>query len=451
MATDKAQIYRQNLRRLLRPTIIVGIGVGVSMFCSLAVWASRAPLASAAIASGVVSPDTSRKTIQHLEGGILREIKIVEGSPVKKGDVLFTLEPILAKSQYLAKRQQWMRLQIARARLEAHWAGKDSFEPPSYPEFADDQTLHSFTQTQVALFEARRNSFKERDEILKQQLLQLDQQLEAKTRENESLAKQREFLEEEILDKKELIAKNLARKPEWMALERARADNIGRVQSNLATMASITERKGEVSLSIVTNRTNFNQEISDQLVKTNTDISQLEETLPASEDILKRTDIHAPTDGIVLNVRFKTVGGVVRPGEALVDIVPVNEDLYIDAKLSPNDIDVVRVGQPAEVYLTPYVSRHAPRLIGELTRVGADLVREQMQQPAGAPQAPMQQSAGYFEIRVKIDKREIAHTTSMVMTPGMPAEVYILTGERTFAQYFLDPVVKSFRRAFRED
>jgi HlyD family type I secretion membrane fusion protein len=449
MASDPITTYRENLRRLLRPTIIVGIGVGVSMFCSLAVWASRAPLASAAIASGVVSPDTSRKTIQHLEGGILREIKIVEGATVRKGQVLFTLEPILAKAQYLSKRQQWMRLQITRARLEALWAGKDSFEPPSYPEFADDQTLQAFTQTQVALFEARRNSFKERDEILKQQLLQLDQQLQAKTRENESLTKQREFLEEEILDKKELIAKNLARKPEWMALERARADNIGRGQSNLATMAAITERKGEVSLSIVTNRTNFNQEISDQLVKTNTDISQLEETLPASEDVLKRTDILAPTDGIVLNVRFKTVGGVVRPGEALVDIVPANEDLYIDAKLSPNDIDVVRVGQPAEIYLTPDVSRNAPRLVGELTRVGADLVREQVQ--PGTTQAQAQQAAGYFEIRVRIDKAELARTTSMVMTPGMPAEVYILTGTRTFAQYFLDPIVKSFRRAFRED
>jgi HlyD family secretion protein len=162
--------------------------------------------------------------------------------------------------------------------------------------------------------------------------------------------------------------------------------------------------------------------------------------------VLKRTDIIAPADGLVLNIRFKTIGGVVRPGEALLDIVPVNEDLYIDAKLSPNDIDVVRLGQPAEVYLTPYVSRNAPRLVGELTRIGADIVREQA--PAGAPQA---QSAGFFEIRVRIDKSELARTSSMVMSPGMPAEVYILTGTRTFAQYFLDPIVKSFRRAFRED
>jgi HlyD family type I secretion membrane fusion protein len=441
---EQLQSSRSYLRRLLRPTIIIAGVFGVTMFCSLGVWASLAPLASAAIASGTVSPDTSRKTIQHLEGGILREIKVVEGSRVTKGQVLFTLEPIAARAQYLSRRQQWMRLQVARARLEAHWKDQDAFEPPSFPDHADDPGLQAFIATQVALFTARRMSFIESDGILKQQIEQLNQQLIAKTRENESLAKQREFLEEEIEDKKELIRKSLARKPEWLALERARADNLGRTQANLATMAAIVERKGEVELSIVTNRTQLNQEISDQLVRTNTDISQLEETLPASEDILKRTDIVAPVDGVVLNIRFKTVGGVVRPGEALVDVVPANDDLYIDAKLSPNDIDVVRVGQQAEVYLTPYVSRHAPRLIGELTRVGADIVRE-----PPSPGAP--QGAGYFEIRVRIDKSQLARTDSMVMTPGMPAEVYILTGTRTFTQYFLDPIVKSFRRAFRED
>ena len=246
-----------------------------------------------------------------------------------------------------------------------------------------------------------------------------------------------------FVDKKELIGKNLARKPEWLALERARAEVTGRVEANTAELARIAERTREIELSILTNRTTFQQESSDMLVKTNTEISQLEETLPANEDILKRTDIVAPFDGIAVNLKFKTIGGVVRPGETLVDLVPQNDDLYIDAKLSPNDIDVVRAGLDAEVYLTPYVSRHMPRLMGKVTRVGADVMKEQ--QPASTV------AASYFDIRVKIDKAEIARANVPVMSPGMPAEVYVLTGTRTFVQYFLDPIAKSFRRAFRED
>jgi HlyD family type I secretion membrane fusion protein len=430
------------LRRMLLPTILVGFGGGVLMFGSLATWASRAPLASAAIASGNVSPDSSRKTIQHLEGGILREIKVSEGSKVKKGDMLFTLEPILARAQFQAKRQQWFRLQIIRARLEAHSADAATFVPPTLANHRIDGNLKAFIAAQLALFKARRGSFLERDQIYRQQIAQLKQQSEAKMRENESLLKQRAFLEEEIADKKELIAKSLARKPEWLALERARAEVMGRTDANIAELARISERTGEIELSIVTNRTGFQQEISDHLVKTNTDISQLEETLPASEDILRRTDIVAPVDGTILNMRFKTVGGVVRPGEAVVDLVPANEDLYIDAKLSPNDIDVVRLGLPAEIYLTPYVSRYAPRLMGTVTRVGADIVREP---GAGSATPP------YFEIRVKIERSELKRAGSPAMTPGMPAEVYVLTGTRTFAQYLLDPIVKSFRRALRED
>jgi HlyD family type I secretion membrane fusion protein len=439
---DRPPTSASKLRRMLMPTLLLSFACGVLMFGSIGTWASRAPLASAAIAPGTVSPDSSRKTIQHLEGGILREINVVEGSRVQKGALLFTLEPILARAQVLAKRQQWIRLQVIRARLEAHWADAATFVPPEFPNYPPDDSVKAFTATQVSLFNARRNSFVERDQILNQQIEQLKQQTAAKSRENESLGRQRAFLEEEIVDKKELIAKNLARKPEWLALERARAEVMGRVEANMAELARISERTREIELSIVTNRTGFNQEISDMLVKTNTEISQLEEALPASEDILKRTDIVAPVDGTVVNLRFKTVGGVVRPGEALVDLVPANDNLFIDAKLSPNDIDVVRVGLAAEVYLTPYVSRHMPRLMGIVSHVGADIVKEQV---SGAP------AASYFDVRVKIDKAEIERAGLPAMTSGMPAEVYILTGTRTFAQYFVDPIVKSFRRAFRED
>jgi HlyD family type I secretion membrane fusion protein len=441
------------LRGMLAGIVVVGLGIGGLMFGSLVLWAFLAPLASSAVAQGNVNPDSSRKTIQHLEGGIIRAIEVKDGDVVKQDQPLFILEPLAARSMYSAKRQQWMRLQVTRARLEAHRADQETFVPPTFPNFTADPDFPKFVKDQVDLFNARRRNFIERDQILRQQVAQLNEQKIGKTKENESLDKQREFILEEIEDKRELMSQNLVRKPEYLALMRASVDFIGRKESNLTELARIAERVGEVELSIVSNRTQFDQEISDQLAKANSDIAQLEETISTSEDVLKRTEIRAPVAGTVINIRFKTVGGVVRPGEALVDIVPMNDNLIIDAKLSPNDIDVVHRGLPAEVYLTPYVSRHTPRLKGTVTYVGADIAHEAPPASAGgaAAAASPPSPPSYYEIKVQVDAKELHHAVGLEMYPGMPAEVYVMTGTRSFGQYLLDPVRKSFRRAFVED
>jgi HlyD family type I secretion membrane fusion protein len=432
------------LRVMLSGVVVIGLGIGGLSFCSLLLWATLAPLASAAVAPGKVNPDSSRKTIQHLEGGIIREIRIKEGDRIEQGAPLFSLEPLAAQAVYSSKRQQWMRLQVMRARLEAHRADHHTFEPPSFPKFPSDAEFQKFTADQIKLFEARRKNFIDRDQILAQQILQLKQQAHAKARENESIEKQREFIQEEINDKRELIEKNLARKPEYLALMRINSDLMGRREANFAELARIAERINEVELQVVSNRTQFDQELNDQLTKINSDVATLEETLSASEDVLRRTEIVAPVKGTVLNLRFKTVGGVVRPGEALVDIVPVNDNLIIDAKLSPNDIDVVRPGLIAEVYLTPYVSRTTPRLKGIVTYVSADTAPEPSQPTA-------QQAAPFYEIKVQVDATELRRAVNLQLYPGMPAEVYIMTGSRTFAEYLIDPLKNSFRRAFIED
>jgi HlyD family type I secretion membrane fusion protein len=417
-------------------------------------WASRAPLASAAVAQGNVSPDSGLRIIQHLEGGIIRAIYVHDGEAVKKGQVLFTLEPVQARAQYASKRQQWLRLEVTRARLETHVRNQTSFNPPVFAESTNDADFQKFVDDQTSLFSFRRKSLLERERILQQQVLQLGQQTEAKIKENDSLEKQQVFLDEEITDKRKLFAENLVRKPEWLALERARADIIGRIGSNAAEIARIGERASEVKLSILNNRTQFEQDISDQLAKANGDIAQLEETLAASKDVLERTDITSPIEGTAFNIHFRTVGGVIKPGEALLDIVPANDDLIIDAKLSPNDIDVVRPGLTAEVYLTPYVSRHTPRLKGKVIRVSPDIVQGPSTDAAASSRAGSTVTGAptsFYEVKVQIDRSEFSGLAkNMELYPGMPAEVYIMTGTRTFAQYFLDPLRKSFRRSFRE-
>ena len=442
------------LRRSLARVVGIGFFIGILLFGSLVIWAARAPLASAAVAQGNVSPDSGLRIIQHLEGGIIRAINVHDGQTVKAGQLLYTLEPIQARAQYASKRQQWLRLEVTRARLEAHLRKQDSFTPPAFAESATDSDFQKFAADQVSLFNFRRKALLEREQILQQQVLQLGEQTEAKVRENESLKKQQAFINEEITDKQQLLAKNLLRKPELLALERARADIMGRIEANDAEIARIAERAGEIKLSILSNHTQFDQEISDQLAKTSSDIAQLEETLPASKDILARTDIVSPVDGTVFNIHFKTVGGVIRPGEALLDIVPAHDDLIIDAKLSPNDIDVVRPGLSAEVYLTPYVSRHTPRLKGKVIRVSPDIVQGPSPDAATAARAGSTTTGtptSYYEVKVRINRSEFTGLAeNMHLYPGMPAEVYIMTGTRTFVQYFLDPLSKSFRRSFRE-
>jgi HlyD family secretion protein len=442
----KGNTAADRLRAMLAGTVFVGIGVGGFMFCALFLWAGLAPLASASVAPGKVNPDSSRKTIQHLEGGIIREIWVKEGDRIQQGAPLFSLEPLAAQAAYSSKRLQWMRLQVTRARLETHRTDKATFEPPQFPDLAADVEFEKFSADQVQLFYARRKNFIDRDQILRQQVLQLKQQAEAKTHENESLDKQREFIQEELADKKELVEKNLVRKPEYLALMRLNSDLLGRREANTAELARIAERISEVELQIVMNRTQLDQELSDQLAKVNSDIAQLEETLSASQDVLRRTEISAPVSGRVINMRFKTVGGVVRPGDAMVDIVPANDNLIIDAKLSPNDIDVVHPGLLAEVYLTPYVSRSTPRLKGVVTYVSADTTTEQ-----GQPASAQSEAAQFYEIRVQVDSKEIQQVPNLRLYPGMPAEVYIMTGTRTFGEYLIDPLKSSFRRAFIEE
>jgi HlyD family secretion protein/epimerase transport system membrane fusion protein len=213
-ASSGAATPSDRLRAMLSGTVLVGLGIGGAMFCALAMWAIMAPLASAAVAPGNVNPDSSRKTIQHLEGGIIRAIDVKDGDRVTKGQPLFSLEPLAAKAIYTSKRQQWMRLQVTRARLEAHRANQPAFTPPSFPQYAADADFAKFVRDQVDLFVSRRQNFIEREQILRQQIAQLKQQAEAKTQENASIDKQHDFILEEIEDKRELLSKNLARKPD---------------------------------------------------------------------------------------------------------------------------------------------------------------------------------------------------------------------------------------------
>ena len=431
---------RARLLRLIKPAATVGLVIIGLVFGVAGTWAALAPLAGAAIATGVVSPDGSRKTIQHLEGGIIKEILVREGDTVAAGQTLYKLEVTQAQANYSARREQWLRLVATRARLEAHAQDTPRMTLPPEVQNPDTEELRAFVENQQQLFELRRRGLEERENILRQQLKQLEEQTRGKRLENEGLDLQLKLLEEEAEDKATLVRQRLARKPEYLAIQRTIAEVKARMGSNIATIGSLEERMGEIRLQVNQNRTQFRDQNAELLMKTNNDLAQLEESLIASQDILRRTEIIAPAAGTVLNMRFRTVGGVVRPGEPVVDLVPREDNLVIDARLPATDIDVVRSGLPAMVHLIPYLTRDTPMLEGTVTHVSADSNVDQKTEQR------------FYELKVAVDRSKLdalGHTIEL--SPGMPVEVFVMTRNRTALGYMFEPLTRSFRRAFRED
>jgi HlyD family secretion protein len=432
--------HRARLMRLIKPAATAGLVIIGLVFGVAGTWAALAPLAGAAIATGVVSPDGSRKTIQHLEGGIIKEILVKEGDTVVAGQTLYKLEVTQAQANYSARREQWLRLVATRARLEAHAKDAPRMTLPPEVQSPETEELSAFVENQQQLFELRRRGLEERENILRQQLKQLEEQTRGKRIENEGLDLQLKLLEEEAEDKATLVRQRLARKPEYLAIQRSIAEVKSRIGSNIATIGSLEERTGEISLQVNAARTQFRDQNAELLMKTNNDLAQLEESLISSQDILRRTEIVAPGAGTVLNMRFRTVGGVVRPGEPVVDLVPREDNLVIDARLPATDIDVVRSGLPAMVHLIPYLTRDTPMLEGVVTHVSADSNVDQKTEQR------------FYELKVKVDRSKLdalGHTIEL--SPGMPVEVFVMTRNRTALGYMFEPLTRSFRRAFRED
>ncbi len=302
----------------LKGAALFGSAVLLVFFGSLGAWGAFTPLESAAIARGVVSVDTNRKTIQHLEGGIIKAIRVREGQKVRAGQVLVELDQTKARSK-------------------------------------------------IGLLEA----------TIKSELTRL------------------KYINEEIVDVESLLKKGLVAKPRVLELYRRKAELIGKV-------------------------------------------AQHREELRAARDVVVRSKIRAPLAGTVVGLKVHTVGGVIKPGDAILTVVPSDEPLYVEARLDPNDIDVVTKGLKAQVRLTPYGARHFLPLEGQVAWVSADRLSDE------------KSGASYYLLRVELKKKPSELTHGQLLYPGMPAEVMILTGSRTPFDYLAEPIVTSFRRAFRE-
>lgn len=418
----------------------LGFTIVFAFFVVGGVWATFVPLSSAAIAMGIVSPKSSRQTVQHLEGGIIRKINISEGDHVAAGQVLVTLEDVGAQSEVKALTARFRNLEAAESRLKAERDDLPMIEfSPDLMADLSDAEVRQIIDAQVNQFETRRSNNESKRAILAQRVAQLREQINGLVEQLGSIQHQMDLTDDELDGVRQLVKKGFERKPRMLALERARADLLGQLGELKARIAQSNEAIGETELEIMKAKTDRVETVDAELAQTQGQKMEIAEHLREARDRLARTQIVAPVDGVVLDLRFKTPGGVLRPGDDVVDIVPTKDSLVIDARISPKDIDQVRTGLKARVVFPAYTQRTLPEIEGVVKQVSADALTDQ------------RNGERFYTARVEIDRKRLHKIAPIIeLQPGMTAEVFIATGERSMLGYLLDPFFNVLRRSFRE-
>lgn len=425
---------------IARGPIIFGMLMVILIFGIFGLWSVLAPIDSAAIAQGKVTLDANKKTIDHLEGGIVSEIMVREGETVAPGDALIVLDDTAARARRDLYRGQYVAALASEARLLAERDNRSSIEfPPDLVEQAeDDPDIAASLDSQRRLFVSRRESLQGRSDVLQQQIKQSQEEIHGLEEQIKSSDQQLALLEDEIGDVKHLLKSGNAPKTRLLALQRRKAEIEGERGERQALIARAEQRINEARIEMYNLKTDFLNEVVQELKDTQVQLSDLEEQLRTAEDVMKRIVIRAPIGGQVTGLSVHTVGGVIAPGEPLMDIIPSDDKLIVEARVNPQDIDVVRPGLLARVRLSAYKVRNVPPVEGTVVTVSADRFEDERTGEA------------YFIARIEIDDEQLARLEDVELSPGMPAEVLIVTGSRSLFSYLVSPIKESFNRAFRE-
>jgi HlyD family secretion protein len=424
----------------LRPTALAGLATILIAFGGFFGWAYFAPLNSAAIASGVVMVDSHRKTVQHLEGGILKELLVREGDIVKAGQVLVRLDGTLSDATYGQLRGQQLAALARVTRLRAEQADLRSITfPPELTNEAHEPGIADLIKTEERLFVARWESYDGQITSQRKRIAQLNEEIVALQAQTSATTDRIAYTEEQLGNVKGLVEKGFERKPRLLELQSQAAELKGKRGEYLANIARARQTIAGTEQDILnlqyTRRTDVTKELQDN----QTFLADLSDRLRAANDVVQRRDVVAPQDGLITDIKYFTPGGVIAAGSPILDIVPLDDNMIVEAHVNPNDIDVVRLGLPAFVRLTAYKQRRVPPIEGTVIYVSADKLIDQRN---GDP---------YFIARVRLLPQSLAALKHVELYPGMPAEVMMVTGERRALDYFVAPITDSMRRAFREE
>jgi membrane fusion protein, type I secretion system len=416
----------------------IGLLILAIVFGGFGLWALVAPMDSAALAPGVVMVKGHRKTVQHLEGGIVSEILVTDGQLVEHGQTLLVLDATQARAELGILKGQYYTTRAMENRLVAERDSQAAVEFSADLDVDDARALEAI-KNEEQIFLARRADRLGEIEVLEQRISQLESQIQGLQALISSKDEVVRSYSEEVKDLTELLSEGYVNKQRLRELQRNRSRSVGEVADHRASIAQAEVQIGETRLQILQLNKRFTTEVVDQLAETQGRVYDLRERISAIQDRLRRTVITAPEAGIVLGMNTHTIGGVVRPGEALLDIVPELAELVVDARVSPMDIDRVSVGTEATVRFSAFKSATTPTIFAVVTKISADrLVDEQ----TGIP---------YYLARVEVSEEGRNMLGSLILVPGMPAEVLIKTGERTLFEYLVQPARNAFARSLIED
>ena len=420
----------------------IALYVGLTFFAAFALFAAFAPISGGAIASGVISPEGRRKVVQHLEGGIIDRIIVREGEIVKANDPLLVLNETQALAERNIAFSRYKTFSAILARLEAEQFSEETVTFPFTQEELADPRIASVVRRQENLLKQSLELKSAREGLLDERIAQLYAEIEGLEASILALRQQEILLREEMAGVRTLIEKGVyhAKTPRLIGLEREQAAALGQISTSQSTIARLRGQISELRVQKLETEAQRQSDLATQLAEIRAELDAAEERLIAAEDILSRTVVKSPIDGRVVNLRFTTNGGVVGSGQEIVDIVPSDERLIIEARVKPTDIDIIAAGQQATVTFSALGQSGIPQIKGDVLTVSADTFSDE------------RTGETYFLAEIEVPPETLQDVgISGKLTPGMPVDVMIATNSRTLLQYISQPLSGTFRKAFRED
>jgi HlyD family secretion protein len=428
--SSRASIRRHLLAGLLI-VLLLGGGVGG--------WASTTELAGAVIAPGSIVVDSNVKKVQHPTGGIIAELLARDGDHVKAGDVLVRLDVTVMRANLAIVTKGLNELIARKARLEAERDGADSITfPPELLARTNDPSAMSAIAGERNLFKSRRAARLGKKAQLRQRIGQLKEEIDGLKAQQASKTREISLIQKELTGVRDLYAKQLVPITRLTQLEREATRLDGERAQLMASKAQSEGKISEIKLQIIQIDQDLSSEVAKELPDIESKIGEFVERKVTAEDQLKRTDIRAPQTGTVFQSTVHTVGGVITAGEPIMLIVPDNDDLQVKAKVNPQYIEQVQVGQSVVLRFSALDIHSTPEIDGTVTRISADTSTDK------------RTGQNYYTIRISLPPREVGRLRGVKLLPGMPVEAFVQTGERTVISYLMKPLHDQFMRAFRE-
>ncbi len=404
-----------------------------AMIAFFILWASFAKVEELTRGQGQVVPTQEIQIVQSLEGGILQELLVGQGDRVTKGQILMRLSDVMFSSEERGTAAKSDSLKLKTSRLEAEASGQEFTIPPDLLEKIPD-----IANNELALYRSRQQELKNAISILEDKIQKVRADMDETQAQINRLASSRGSLQQELTITREMVAKKAVSKLEQMRLEREVNDISGQLNVNQERLGGLKSDLSAAEKQKSDQMDRFRSQALTELSDVKTQVAQIGESLKSIGDRVSRTELRAPVDGVVNNIAVRTVGGVIEPAQKLIEIVPVGSELKIIAKVLPDSVAFLRVGQPVKVKISAYDPQRYGSLEGKLVRIGASSVSDN-------------EGNVFFEIEVHTDKSYLGtEQNQLPVTPGMIADTEVVTGKRTIMEYILKPFLKARDRALRE-